>query len=196
MFYSISNGFNSLFYSITTRQSCSSSLPVVFRGKEECRLFFFFTLLPWVTHAITWNTAKTPWKTHPTQDETENREKAVRLRELTHIWSACMNIYGREPVMQLVFISQYPPKKEVTFTPCDSDDCTRGEVRSASRVGRCTFAPPTYGWGSSARRFEHPRPRLSPGCLLGGVTIAWLVSLPSCQALDRPKVWTPHKQNV
>lgn len=30
----------------------------------------------------------------------------------------------------------------------------------------------------------------------GEVTIAWLVSLRSCQALDRPKVWTVHKQNV
>lgn len=72
---------------------------------------FFFTLLPRVTHAITWNTVKTPWKTHPTQDETENREKAVCPGELTHIWSTPMNIYGRETVMQLVFISQYPVRE-------------------------------------------------------------------------------------
>lgn len=112
---------------------CSASLPVVFGGRGERHPFFFFTLLPRVTHAITWNTAKTPWKTHPTQDETENRDKAARLRELTHIWSARMNIYGGKPVTQLVFISQYPPKEEVTFTPATSPSTV---------VGRGAFSQP------------------------------------------------------
>lgn len=43
--------------------------------------------------------------------------------------------------------------------------------------------------------FEHYEPHTTPGSFQGEVTIAWLVSLQSCQALDRPKVWTVHKQN-
>lgn len=45
------------------------------------------------------------------------------------------------------------------------------------------------------RCFEHHEPHTTPGSFQGEVTIAWLVSLQSCQALDRPKVWTVHKQN-
>lgn len=169
-----------------------------------CRLFLgncalFFTLFPRVMHAITWNTAKTPWKTHPTQDETENKDKASRLGELTHIWSTGMNIY-RGKTMQLVCISQYPAGDQVIliylwylFTL----HCSRTLSASASRL-KVRFHPhrPTYGWRRRASALNILNLAL-PLALFGGeVTIAWLVSLRSCQALDRPKVWTPHKQNV
>lgn len=43
--------------------------------------------------------------------------------------------------------------------------------------------------------FERYEPHTTPSSFQGEVTIAWLVSLQSCQTLDRPKVWTVHKQN-
>lgn len=48
--------------------------------------------------------------------------------------------------MQLVFISQYPPQEEVTFTPATSPPTVVGRDGFSQPCQEvCASAPPTYG---------------------------------------------------
>lgn len=65
---------------------------------------------------------------------------------------------------------------------------------STSKMRSFTGITPHNDEGGE-RSFERHEPHTTPGSFQGEATIAWLVSLQSCQALDRPKVWMVHKQN-
>lgn len=157
----------------------------------NCALFF--TLFPRVMHAITWNTAKTPWKTHPTQDETENKDKASRLGELTHIWSTGMNIYGGK-TMQPVCISQHPAGGQVMLIYLFTLRRSRTLSASASRL-KVRFHPrqemhrrrPTYGWRRRASSLNILNLAL-PLALFRG---RWL--LPGSSASDPAKLSTDQR---
>lgn len=157
-------------------------------------------------------------------DETKPEDKiaqknSLSLRDSTHIRLTGMNMYHVKnvPLVYICFfiISQkYSASFHQVLTPGNWYICKNTARHNHAlnnivlytktslllqicfiHVSRYTGIIPHKDEGGEWC-FEHHEPHTPSGSFQGEVTIAWLVSLRSCQALDRPKVWTDHKQNV